>query len=662
MRKNRATRVLCLFAMMFICAPMVQGASEAPMLAKPFGMCVNEKGQILVADIEAGCIIVLSPDLEVVRRVEAIEGYGPLDRPFDVKVWKDRYYILDTGHANLVVADRDWRMVTATGAGTAGSEPGQFGEPHCLDVADDGTVFVADTLNQRIQVFDQNLQYQRSIRGVAVGGEFPINRPTGIAVLDDERLVVCEYGSEPPRVIDRSGRVLGSLKSFGAAYCAWATADRIYIAWTYSDRVSAYNHEGELLYVLGNPVESDEPGQFNKPAGVTVDGEGNLYVAEWRNHRIQKFDRDGEWLAMAGSGQQVGGTDHLAKQPRLRADEPVRLGAFTRVLSPEAVRRYHDAGVDSLYFQAAEDLFSDRLKRAVDTAHELGMKGYMVFDAYFYGARAADIHDTPTGQHPFAVEHPEYFTLKRDGETPNRGVLSWVYPEVRRWKVEQIIAALERSGADGVVLDYIRWPAGNTEGYDPPAVERFTRMYGVSPFDVPARDPRWARLRSSYIGLFIAELRTAVNQLDRPVTIGAYVDADPEAEMLSVGRDWPTWSQMHLIDETHHMIYTDDFQLLYDGVRTGRRETGPGVRVVACVDVYAGFLHTGELLRQGARAAMLAGADEVVVVRDGAIERLDMFGAMKQVSEDFAREAAGQASDPEALSLQDTATHQETHE
>ncbi len=43
-----------------------------------------------------------------------------------------------------------------------------------------------------------------------------------------------------------------------------------------------------------------EPGAFNQPAGLTIDSQGNLYVTEIGNHRLQKFDPDGNVLAQVG--------------------------------------------------------------------------------------------------------------------------------------------------------------------------------------------------------------------------------------------------------------------------------------------------------------------------------------------------------------------------
>src|SRR3712207_9408858 len=54
------------------------------------------------------------------------------------------------------------------------------------------------------------------------------------------------------------------------------------------------------------------PGQFNLPWGITVDRQGRVYVADWRNGRVQQLDRDGRHLATFGEN---GGDDHALHRP-----------------------------------------------------------------------------------------------------------------------------------------------------------------------------------------------------------------------------------------------------------------------------------------------------------------------------------------------------------
>ena len=53
--------------------------------------------------------------------------------------------------------------------------------------------------------------------------------------------------------------------------------------------------------VLGTGQVGTEPGQFNHPRGVAVGPEGNVYVVDSDNHRVQVFDADGAFLREWGS-------------------------------------------------------------------------------------------------------------------------------------------------------------------------------------------------------------------------------------------------------------------------------------------------------------------------------------------------------------------------
>jgi sugar lactone lactonase YvrE len=54
------------------------------------------------------------------------------------------------------------------------------------------------------------------------------------------------------------------------------------------------------------------PGQFNLPWGITVDRAGDVYVADWRNSRVQKFSPDGSYLASFGESSGDGQLDRPA--------------------------------------------------------------------------------------------------------------------------------------------------------------------------------------------------------------------------------------------------------------------------------------------------------------------------------------------------------------
>src|SRR5690606_1583706 len=62
-----------------------------------------------------------------------------------------RVFVADTGNKRIVIFDEDGNYITQFGTG--GFDPGQFDEPVGVAIASDGTVYVTDTWNQRVQSF-----------------------------------------------------------------------------------------------------------------------------------------------------------------------------------------------------------------------------------------------------------------------------------------------------------------------------------------------------------------------------------------------------------------------------------------------------------------------------------------------------------------------------
>jgi NHL repeat len=76
---------------------------------------------------------------------------------------------------------------------------------------------------------------------------------------------------------------------------AWDAAGNTYISDGYiNSRVAKIDKDGNWIKSWGEP--GDGPGQFNVPHSIAVDAEGNIYVADRGNRRIQVFDGEGNVL------------------------------------------------------------------------------------------------------------------------------------------------------------------------------------------------------------------------------------------------------------------------------------------------------------------------------------------------------------------------------
>jgi uncharacterized protein (TIGR03663 family) len=79
----------------------------------------------------------------------------------------------------------------------------------------------------------------------------------------------------------------------------------VYVADSQNHRIQKFDSDGEFITAWGS--FGTEPGQFSEPWGIAVDDDENVYVADTWNHRIQKFTADGEFVTYWGAHQNTEG-------------------------------------------------------------------------------------------------------------------------------------------------------------------------------------------------------------------------------------------------------------------------------------------------------------------------------------------------------------------
>jgi len=179
--------------------------------------------------------------------------------------------------------------------GQEGNGDGQFLGPTAVAVAPDGTVYVADSKNHRIQYFDTDGTYlgQWGSKGRA-GGQFL--RSVSVAVAPDGTVYVMDVGNRRVQYFDAAGIYLGQWGSDGAgpgqfdhsANVAVAPDGTVYVADPGNDRIQYFDAAGTYLGQWGG--EGTSEGQLRYPSDVAVAPDGKtVYVADTFNNRIQAF-------------------------------------------------------------------------------------------------------------------------------------------------------------------------------------------------------------------------------------------------------------------------------------------------------------------------------------------------------------------------------------
>ena len=186
--------------------------------------------------------------------------------------------------------------------GAAGAEPGQFQRPRGLAVAPDGTLFIADTDNHRIQHLDQDgntLHVWGSFAdistGEAPGGTF--YEPWGITIGLDGSVYVADTWNHRIQKFTPEGEFVNMWGFFGQAespYALWGPRDitvdndgNILVTDTGNKRIVIFDADGNSISEFGGAGFS--PGEFDEPVGLVADSGGNLYINDTWNQRIQNF-------------------------------------------------------------------------------------------------------------------------------------------------------------------------------------------------------------------------------------------------------------------------------------------------------------------------------------------------------------------------------------
>ncbi len=176
---------------------------------------------------------------------------NPLGRPMDVLVTDEFMYVTDTDNKKVHVFSVNGEQLFTFGE--AGNNPGQFDFPYGISVDSEEKIYVADLYNAKISIFDKNGDFidyfaeQYSNNGTIVS-------PAGLRIINET----------------------------------------VYVTDVQRNKVFTFNLDGELLQEIGEP--GVEEGMFFAPNAITADNDGNIYVVDTGNSRIQVFDNEGNFV------------------------------------------------------------------------------------------------------------------------------------------------------------------------------------------------------------------------------------------------------------------------------------------------------------------------------------------------------------------------------
>ncbi|MGD0989433.1 MAG: SMP-30/gluconolactonase/LRE family protein [Candidatus Sulfotelmatobacter sp.] len=227
-------------------------------LGTPYGLAVDSKGLLYVADTKVGAVFIFNPenrDAEFIKHgVDARFG-----RIFGLVIDdSDRLFVSDGQYNHVLVFNPSHKL------------EGQFGEGVMNDPAglaideENRFIYVANTGTDQILVYDADT--------------FKLLRKIGTPGKKHTLTTPGDFSAPTNVAVDKDGN--------------------LYVADTLNDRVEEFDAEGTFIHTFGK--NGDGPGEFTRPKGIAIDCDGHIWVADAMMNRLQVFTPEGDLRLIVG--------------------------------------------------------------------------------------------------------------------------------------------------------------------------------------------------------------------------------------------------------------------------------------------------------------------------------------------------------------------------
>ena len=208
------------------------------------GIATDGEGNVYVASIDHK-VQKFNRNGEVVKSVgKKGENVGEFNYPWGLQYHNHQVYVCDTHNSRVQVFDSDLNFVRSFG--TRGDGPDQLTTPNDIDFDTQGNIHVVDFNKHQVLVFSEDGQYLRHF-GQKGQGEGELSGPTGLCV----------------------------------------SGDYVYVAENSNNRVSVFCTSGEFVQSFGK--KGSGRGELKYPWGIAIDQDGFVFVCDAANYRIQVF-------------------------------------------------------------------------------------------------------------------------------------------------------------------------------------------------------------------------------------------------------------------------------------------------------------------------------------------------------------------------------------
>ena len=274
-------------------------------LNQPRNLAVAEDGTLYVLDTGNHRVLHLTTQGDVLHSwgtFSAEEGQigpeGTFNEPWGIDLGPEgSVYIADTWNHRIQKFDAEGNFLTSWGVFGQRESPDAFWGPRDVAVDEQGHVYVSDTGNKRIAVFDSAGNFITDF-GQGGLGNSEFAEPVGLALDNQGNLYVADTWNQRIQVFrpDENGiaRLFRTkwdiLGWFGQSlenkpYLAVDDQNQVYVSDPEGPRILSFTTEGEFLYYWGEEGQAN----LNLPVGLAAGGRGGIWVTDPKNNRLLRY-------------------------------------------------------------------------------------------------------------------------------------------------------------------------------------------------------------------------------------------------------------------------------------------------------------------------------------------------------------------------------------
>ena len=258
-------------------------------LNRPFGVVITKNEEIVVAEKDSHCITILNKEGKKVKSF-GTKGTkeGQFTNPCGVAISHDGHILVTDNH-RLQKLTFEGDCVKSVGSSEKGNGRLQFSIPTGITVhPTTGQIFIADSINHRIQVLNNDLTYSHSF-GKRGWSPEQFKYPWDVTFDNEGCLYV--VSNHCIKKFTSTGEYISTFISYGSNPGQINIPSSIiidnnlsYVSEFGNNRISIFDTNGCFIHCFGKSGSGE--GEFNQPFGITVDSLGNLYVSDLGNNRL----------------------------------------------------------------------------------------------------------------------------------------------------------------------------------------------------------------------------------------------------------------------------------------------------------------------------------------------------------------------------------------